>query len=60
MMYQVRKPLASHPLMLQGGGTSLEGECPFVSLFDTATGRKTRFWLQQDKETGAPLEILIG
>lgn len=59
-------------LMLQGAGASVEGDRPFVSLFDTVTGKKTRLWqssppmfeavatvLEEDKETGAPLEVLV-
>lgn len=59
-------------LMLQGAGASEDGDRPFVSLFDTVTGARTRVWqssppkfesivaiLKEDTETGAPLEVLI-
>ena len=59
-------------LMLQGAGASEDGDKPFMSLFDTVSGEKTRVWescppkfesvsaiLKEDEETGVPLEVLI-
>lgn len=59
-------------LVLQGAGASEDGDRPFLSLFDTVTGEKTKLWqssppkfesiaavLKEDKQTGAPEEVLI-
>lgn len=59
-------------LMMQGAGASEDGDRPFVSLFDTVSGQKTKLWqstppkfesvaavLKEDAETGAPKEVLI-
>lgn len=59
-------------LMMQGAGASEDGDKPFLSLFDTVTGSKTKLWqssppkfesvaavLKECSETGAPEEVLI-
>lgn len=58
--------------MMQGAGASDDGDRPFVSLFDTVTGTKTKVWqssppkletiaavLKTDPKTGAPTEVLL-
>lgn len=65
---QIGKPF----LMMQGAGASSEGDKPFLSLFDTVSGKQTKVWqsappkfesiatvLKEDENTGAPLEVLI-
>eukprot|EP00178_Gracilaria_changii_P023505 TRINITY_DN710_c0_g1_i1.p1 TRINITY_DN710_c0_g1~~TRINITY_DN710_c0_g1_i1.p1 ORF type:complete len:1047 (-),score=126.88 TRINITY_DN710_c0_g1_i1:459-3599(-) len=59
-------------LMMLGAGASDEGDKPFLSLFDTVSGKQTRVWqssppkyeaiatvLKEDESTRAPLEVLI-
>ncbi|KAI0566631.1 Prolyl oligopeptidase [Gracilaria domingensis] len=59
-------------LMMLGAGASDEGDKPFLSLFDTVSGKQTRVWqssppkfesiatvLKEDESTSAPLEVLI-
>lgn len=59
-------------LMLQGAGASKDGDRPFLSLFDTVTGARTKLWqssppkleavaavLKEDSATKAPQEVLV-
>ncbi|CAN8065395.1 unnamed protein product [Agarophyton chilense] len=59
-------------LMMLGAGASDEGDKPFLSLFDTVSGKQTRVWqstppkfesiatvLKEDESTSVPLEVLI-